>query len=72
LPLPFPPKELWCALLEGEDRLTGERSHAVVLVGLHMDMYSGDWMVHEGPDSPSLPALTQGLSAIGCDFKAIP
>lgn len=71
-PLPFPPKELWCALLEGEDRVTGERSYAVVLIGLHMDMYSGDWMVHEGPTDRSLPALLQGLSTIGCDFKAIP
>jgi hypothetical protein len=71
-PLPFPPRELWCALLEGEDRLTGERSYAVVFVGLHMDMYNGDWMVHEGPTDRSLPALLQGLSTIGCDFKAIP
>ena len=71
-PLPFPPKELWCALLEGEDRQTGERSYSVVLIGLHMDMYSGDWMVHEGPTDRSLSALLEGLSTIGCDFKAIP
>ncbi len=71
-PLPFPPKELWCALLEGEDSVTGKPTYAVVYVGLHMDMYSGDWMVHEGPTDRSLPALLRGLSTIGCDFKAIP
>ncbi|MEJ2736726.1 MAG: hypothetical protein P8189_24710 [Anaerolineae bacterium] len=71
-PLPFPPKELWCALLEGEDRLRGEPTYAVVFVGLHMDMYSGDWMIHEGPTDWSLPVLLQGLSSIGCDFKAVP
>jgi hypothetical protein len=71
-PLPFPPKELWCALLEGEDRLHGESTYAVVFVGLHMDMDSGDWMIHEGPTDQSLSALLRGLSAIGCDFKAIP
>ncbi len=71
-PLPFPPKELWCALLAVEDGLAGERSYAVVFVGLHMDMHSDDWMVHEGSASPSLPALIQGLSAVGCDFKAVP
>lgn len=71
-PLPFPPKELWCALLEGEDRLRGEPTYAVVFVGLHMDMYSGDWMIHEGPTDRSSPALLQRLSDIGCNFRAIP
>lgn len=68
-PLPFPPKELWCALLVGKDKLTGERSYAVVFVGLHMDMYSGDWMVHEGPTARSLPELEESLSTVGCDLK---
>jgi hypothetical protein len=57
---------------EGEDRLRGEPTYAVVFVGLHMDMYSGDWMIHEGPTDWSLPVLLQGLSSIGCDFKAVP
>ena len=71
-PLPFPPKELRCALLEGEDRLRGEPFYTAVFVGLHMDTYSGDWSVHEGPTDWSLPALLQSLSAIDGDFGAIP
>jgi hypothetical protein len=67
-PLPFPPKELWCALLVGQDDADGTESYAVVLVGLHMDMYSGDWLVHETADGPFTPTSEDTLSRIGCEI----
>lgn len=68
-PLPYPPKEVWCALLESEDEATGVRSYAVVLVGLHMDMYSADWMLHQAPSQPFSTAFREALSALGCDLR---
>jgi len=67
-PLPFPAKAVWCALLESEDETTGVPSYSVVLVGLHMDMYNGDWMIHQAPDGP-LSALHETLSALGCPLE---
>jgi hypothetical protein len=59
--------------LEGKRKSDEENQpYTVVFVGLHMDMYSGDWMIHAGATDRSLPVLLRGLSTIGCDFKAIP
>ena len=66
-PLPFPPKELWCAFLEGTDDITGEKSHIVVFVGLHMDMYTADWLVHKAAESPFAPEFGKMLAHLGCD-----
>ena len=60
----YPPKEVWCALLsigEGE-----QAPHTVVFVGLHMDMYNADLVVHEAPSDLSSSALAEILSTIGC------
>ena len=65
-PLPFPPKEAWCALLESEERTIVNSSYTVVLVGLHMDMYSGDWMIHQSPSDPL--AVGEVLLALGCEL----
>lgn len=65
-PLPFPPKEIWCALLESEDETTGTRSYSVVLVALHMDMYNGDWLIHRPPSDPF--AVDELLRAVGCEI----
>ena len=70
-PLPFPPRELWCALLELENDATGERFYAVIYVGLHMDMYNGDWMVHKGPGGLSIQGSRERLATIGCDFEDV-
>ena len=79
--LPFPPKEVWCALVEqanldADPEGSGEGpTYEVLFVGLHMTMYNADWMVHKG--APLGPALQSGpsgvglqetLSAIGCDL----
>lgn len=66
-PLPFPPKELWCAFLEHEDAITGNQTGSVVFVGLHMDMYSGDWLVHVGAEAPFTREFEELLRRIGCD-----
>jgi hypothetical protein len=66
-PLPFPPKEVWCARLESKDRATGAPSYSVVLVGLHIDMYTGDWVVHQPPDDPS--TIGEMLSLLGCELE---
>jgi hypothetical protein len=65
-PLPFPPKELWCALLEAGDEGEGDGTQTVVFIGLHMDMYNGDWIVHQGPEAPFSPEFLGVLSSIGC------
>jgi hypothetical protein len=79
--LPFPPKEVWCALVEqasldadpeGSD---GGPTYEVLFLGLHMTMYNADWMVHKGtPLGPASQSnlsdvgLQETLSAIGCDL----
>jgi hypothetical protein len=67
-PLPFPPKELWCAILAGGDVLSGEKEYSFVFVGLHMDMYNGDWLVHETVNSPFTSDSEATLSQIGCEM----
>jgi hypothetical protein len=68
MPLPYPPKELWCVLLKQQNRATGRTSYPIVFVGLHMDMYSADWIVHEGPGDPSTPGVLDSLSQLGCEL----
>lgn len=68
MPLPYPPKELWCILLEQQSEQAGETSNAIAFAALHMDMYSADWMVHEGPSDLSTPGLLESLAVVGCDL----
>ena len=65
-PLPYPPEEVWCALL---DRNAKAPQSGVVCVSLHQDIYNADWVVHEvGPD-PFAPASIQVASDLGCDLE---
>lgn len=66
-PLPFPPKEIWCALLESKGEAVGAPDYSVVLVALHMDMYNGDWLIHQAP--ADLFTMDKGLSALGCKLE---
>ena len=68
MPLPYPPKELWCVLLSHDDA-AGKTSSAIVFVGLHMDMYNADWMVHKGPRDLSTPGVIESLRLVGCDLN---
>ena len=67
MPLPFPPKEMWCVLLETDAR-SGVTPYGGVFVGLHMDMYNSDWVVHEIATDFSTPGFEETLSLIGCDL----
>lgn len=67
-PLPFPPQDLWCAILAGQDNVSGERAYSIVFVGLHMDMYNGDWLVHETGKDPFTAESEAALSHIGCEM----
>lgn len=67
-PLPFPPKELWCAILAGRDDVSAEKAYSIVFVGLHMDMYNGDWFVHETGEYPFTAESETVLSQIGCEM----
>jgi hypothetical protein len=79
--LPYPPREVWCALVEqanldaDPEGSAGGTTHEVLFVGLHMTMYNADWMVHKGtPLGPASQAslsdagLQETLSTIGCDL----
>lgn len=63
----FPPKEVWCVLLARER--DGEPTYAVAFVSLHMDMYNGDWVIHQGPNDLSAPESMETLRLIGCDLE---
>ena len=69
--LPYPPQNVWCALLEREgqaaDRLAGETTQAVFFVAEHQDLYNADVLVHEVATDLSAEALTQRLSQLGCE-----
>jgi hypothetical protein len=62
LPLPYPPRELWCVLLQDSTAVTEGDSH-VVFPALHMDIYNADWLVHvASPESD----MSSTLEAVGC------
>jgi hypothetical protein len=73
MPLPFPPTEVWCVLLDVQP-LTEEAApeHAIIFVAQHRDIYNADWLVHEGETAPFSPALVESLSRIGCDLISQP
>jgi len=68
-PLPFPPEEVWCVLLEraSEEPGAGEATYSVVFVALHQDLYTADWVLHEVVDDLPAAALTESLAALECD-----
>jgi hypothetical protein len=61
--LPFPPRDLWCFLLNEEGG-----NGRVVFLALHEDMYNADWIVHESAGAPGEATLTSRLAAVGCDL----
>ena len=71
-PLPFPPEEVWCVLLQrhrnSTDDSAGEMAYGVVFAGLHLDMYNADWVIHEGAWGVFTAQLMENLSMIGCDL----
>jgi len=59
-PYPYPPKDLWCALVQFED------SQTVVYIGLHQNLYNADVLLHESGKTIPDPQLSVDLDKIGC------
>ena len=70
-PLPFPPEEVWCALLKRDHHSTDNREEAtysIVFVAEHQDLYNADMVTHEGASDLSTQAFVESVSRIGCDL----
>ena len=59
-PYPYPPKDLWCALVEFEG------SQTVVYIALHQNLYNADVLLHESGKTIPDPQLSTDLDKIGC------
>jgi len=72
LPLPFPPQDLWCALLTHkyttDPALNVPNERRIVLVAQHSDLHHTEWVVHTLPGLFGSPATQQILVAVGCSF----
>lgn len=70
-PLPYPPEQVWCVLLE-RDGTYGprlEKRYDAVFVALHMDIHHADLMVHKGPERLSSDEIEPFLSEFGCTVR---
>ena len=70
-PLPYPPEQAWCVLLE-RDGTYGphpEDRYDVVFVALHMDIHNAGLMVHKGPQNLSMGEVEAFSSTFGCTLK---
>ena len=62
-PLPFPPDDVWCVLLERD-----HETYTIVFVAEHQDLYNADVVIHEGVSDLSTQSLVESVSRIGCDL----
>lgn len=61
--LPFPPEQLYCVLLEGDDRLE------LAFVALHNDqVWWQDWLVHQSSTAVGTAAFEETMSRLGCEL----
>jgi len=67
-PLPFPPTDVWCVWLKGEGPPAGQ----VVLAALHVDLYTADWIVYQGPADASSVEAWHLFSTLGCTLVPEP
>ncbi len=70
-PLPYPPKEVWCVLLQ--QQTAGDDTYFLIFANLHEDMYMAEWIVHqdeccEGEPSPLSQAFLDNVAGLGCDL----
>ena len=72
----YPPKEAWCVLLAPGESAAPEPGqparHETLVLGLHMDMYVGEWIVHRVSGRPDTQAYLDALALIGCDLTNRP
>jgi hypothetical protein len=70
-PLPYPPENVWCALLERDhkstDELIRETTYTVVFVAEHQNLYHAAIVIHEPASDPSAEVLMESLSRVGCE-----
>lgn len=75
--LPYPPREVQCALLARQDPPTGSETQDVsvpverriVYVGYHSDtLWNVGWLIHEEPREPFSAEVRAHLATIGCDL----
>jgi hypothetical protein len=71
-PRPFPPRNVWCVLLERDPSSASdpakETPYAVVFVAEHHDLHNADIVVHEGAADLFTRELGDSLSLIDCDL----
>jgi len=65
-PLPYPPEEVYCALLSRKAQVP---QNGVVFISLHQDIHSADWVVHEVDPDPFALTGIQVASDLGCDLE---
>lgn len=65
-PIPYPPKEVWCVLLQ---RHTAEDdTFHFIFANLHEDMYNAEWIVHVGEQASFSPTFLERIASVGCDL----
>ena len=70
--LRYPPKEVWCVLLEPEATAEAGSSLAIprdlVVVALHTSLYESGWTVHVPREAWPAGATVKALAAMGCNL----
>lgn len=65
-PLPYPPEEVWCVLLE---RSAASPAYGAAFVSLHQDIHNAGWVVHEVRPDPFDPESIRVASDLGCSLE---
>lgn len=64
-PLPYPPEQVWCAVVEPR----AETGRGVVLVALHQDIHNADWIVHQAIAGPFSQQALDLAAEVGCQVE---
>jgi hypothetical protein len=61
--LPFPPEEVWCALLADESQ-----EQVIFVARHHREPYFTEWVIHQGPRAPFPESLLSTLVEVDCNL----
>jgi hypothetical protein len=67
MPLPYPPQDLWCLLVEVHPAAFASAKYQVLFAAEHLDLYNAAWVIHAPLSALSDPGLRQKLDRIGCN-----
>ena len=67
-PLPYPPEDVRCVLLQESDTET----HQLIFAAYHVDLYSAEWVIHEDGHAPFSQATHNLLAQLGCALDLQP